>query len=133
MARYTERAAAVRRRGARKRVTARTAARRARVAAAESTSSARSQRKHTEPESISQAKVWDRKCKRYRIAGLCDPCSANAAWGHQLGFGDIPDPCSACQPTVNAFDTSGPKGSKWRKCLIKLEYLTDTELAEVMA
>lgn len=123
----------IRRRKPATRVTARTAARRARVAEAEHTSTSTKSRKHPEPESVSQAKVWDRKYRRYQLAGLCSTCAANAAWGHQCGFGEISDPCPECQPTVNAFDTSGPRGSKWRKCLVKLEYLSEAEIAEVFA
>jgi hypothetical protein len=120
-----------RRRTGTPRVTARTAARRARVNEAKQTAQAKAKR--VAPETVAQAKVWDRKYRRYQLAGLCRVCASNAAWGHQCGFGDIPDPCTECQPIVNAFGTSGPRGSKWRKCLIKLEYLSEAELAEVMA
>jgi hypothetical protein len=80
-----------------------------------------------QPETPTQARVWDRKYKRYIVAGLCLICAAQAAWGHSIGFGNINDPCDECQPLVNEFDTPGPRGSKWRKCLEKLEYLAPKE------
>lgn len=82
------------------------------------------------PETIGQARVWTRKAHRYEIAGLCTRCAAQAAWGHAQGFGEIKDPCSACQPIVDTFPGAGPKGSKWRKILDKLEYMSETELSE---
>jgi hypothetical protein len=88
---------------------------------------------HSDPETPAQARVWDRKCRRYKVAGLCDACAAQAAWGHALGFQNINDPCAECQPLVNALPDAGPRGSKWRKCLIKLEYLSEDEVAEVFA
>jgi hypothetical protein len=74
-----------------------------------------------QPETLTQARTWDRKYKRYLVAGLCGSCASNAAWGHALGFGKIPDPCAKCQPIVSEFATDGPRGSKWRKVLEKLE------------
>lgn len=103
-------------------VTARTARRRARIVQAEEVAKATQRNKPRPAESMSQAKIWDRKNKRYIIAGLCFTCAAQAAWGHALGFEKIKDPCTECQPIVNGFETPGPRGSKWRKCLIKLEY-----------
>lgn len=82
------------------------------------------------PETIGQARVWTRKAHRYEIAGLCTRCAAQAAWGHAQGFGEIKDPCSACQPIVDTFPGAGPKGSKWRKILSKLEYMSESELSE---
>lgn len=123
-----------RRTGTPRAVTRRTAARRARkhTAAVIAKEHAKTHSK-TEPETIGQARVWTRKMRRYQIAGLCDVCAAQAAWGHAVGFGKINDPCPVCQPIVNALPNPGPKGSKWRKCLVKLEYLTDEELKEWLA
>ncbi len=82
------------------------------------------------PETIGQARVWTRKCHRYEIAGLCARCAAQAAWGHAQGFTEIKDPCATCQPVVSTFPGAGPKGSKWRKVLDKLEYMSEAELGE---
>jgi hypothetical protein len=113
-------------------VTRRTAARRAKrhEAAVIAKDAAK---KPTEPEGLGQVRVWDRKKKRYLIAGLCERCAAQAAWGHAIGFGKIEKPCSVCQPLVNEFPDEGPKGSPWRKVLIKLEYLSEAEVKEVLA
>lgn len=110
-------------------VTPRTAARRARRRVAAEIEQHTQRTARVEPETLSQAKVWDRKNKRYLIAGLCPLCASQAAWGHSIGFQKIKDPCTECQPLVDAFDTPGPRGSKWRKCLVKLEYLKDKEAA----
>lgn len=82
------------------------------------------------PETIGQARVWTRKCRRYEIAGLCSKCAAQAAYGHAQGFNEIKDPCATCQPLVDAFPGAGPKGSKWRKILDKLEYMSEEELSD---
>jgi hypothetical protein len=91
---------------------------------------AESKARREAPETLGQARVWTRKALRYELAGLCTKCAAQAAWGHAQGFGEIKDPCAACQPIVNAFPGDGPRGSKWRKILDKLEYMSETELGE---
>jgi hypothetical protein len=115
-------------------ITARTAARRARrVQAVELGEVAKRKLDKAAPETKAQAQVFDRKVRRYTIAGLCGKCAAQAAWGHACGFQNINDPCAACQSTVNTFETAGPRGSKWRKTLSRLEYMTEEELAKVFA
>ena len=123
------------RRGQQQAVTARTAKRRARKVQADLEAKANAHSGPAEPETVTQAKVWDRKRKRYLIAGLCNVCAAQAAWGHALGFGKdrIKEPCNACQPIVDGLPDAGPRGSKWRKCLLKLEYLSDAEVQELFA
>lgn len=115
-------------------VSARTAKRRAKrvAAAAEQRRQLREGRKR-EPETLTQAKVYDRKVRRYRNAGLCETCAAQAAWGHAIGFQKIHDPCKRCAPIVALFDTPGPRGSKWRKCLIRLETLDPVDVAAYLA
>lgn len=82
---------------------------------------------------MAQARAFDRKKKRYRRLGLCQPCAAQAAWGHQVGFGKgrINDPCAKCAPIVAGFPDAGPTDSKWRKCLLKVEYMTRSEAREI--
>jgi hypothetical protein len=121
------------RRTAKQNVTRRTAARRARKHEAAAIAKEKAKQVRLEPESIGQAKVWQRKLRRYQLAGLCDACAAQAAWGHACGFQKIRNPCIECQPLVNSFPDPGPSGSKWRKCLVKLEYLSEQEIAEVFA
>lgn len=112
----------------RKTVTARTMKRRARVAAAEAAAKEHAKRHGAEPETLGQARVWARKARRYEIAGLCPRCATQAAYGHANGFNVILDPCTTCQPIVNSFPHAGPRGSKWRKILDKLEYMSEAEL-----
>ena len=114
-------------------VTRRTAARRARKHEALAQQREQARQRVVEPETIGQARVWERKFHRYQIAGLCNACASQAAWGHAMGFGKIKDPCAECQPIVNAFPNDGPRGSKWRKCLIKLEYLSEAEVKEIFS
>lgn len=115
-------------------VTLRTAKRRARLAeqsaATEMAKKRLEVRRAERPETLGQARVWQRKCGRYQIAGLCHRCAAQAAYGHAEGFQNIKDPCEECQSTVDTFPTPGPRGSKWRKILSKLEYMSEIELAE---
>jgi hypothetical protein len=113
-------------------VTARTAARRARKRTAEQVASGRRENTENEPETLGQARVWQRKCERYRIVGLCDVCCAQAAYGHACGFQKIKDPCLVCQPIVSNFPTPGPRGSKWRKLLLKVEYFDEEQLSELL-
>jgi hypothetical protein len=117
-------------RGIRRAVSSRTMKRRAEKVAAAAEQRARSAQRG--PETMTQAKVWDRKKRRYLNAGLCFHCAAQAAWGHEIGFGKIADPCPQCQPIVDLFETPGPSGSKWRKCLLHLESLTRAEVAEIL-
>lgn len=98
------------------------------LAAERARKAAEAKRRAEAPETIGQARVWTRKCNRYTIAGLCSVCAAQAAYGHANGFGEIKDPCATCQPLVNTFPTPGPRGSKWRKILDKLEYMSEAEL-----
>lgn len=114
-------------------VTRRTAARRARKHTEAEVARAAARNQPAEPETIGQGRTWDRKKRRYILAGLCDPCAAQAAWGHAIGFTKINDPCSECQALVSVLPDAGPEGSKWRKCLTKLEYLSDEEVKEVLA
>lgn len=55
------------------------------------------------PESPSQAKAWDLRKKRYLRAGLCHACAGQAAWGHQLGFQAVKEPCMTCMHVVLEF------------------------------
>ena len=110
-------------------VSARTARKRARAHAEEQARKAATGGKPTRPpETIGQARVWERKKKRYEIAGLCEVDACHAAWGHAEGWAILPwNPCEACQPIINAFDTGTPH-PKWRKILQKLEYMTVEDL-----
>lgn len=49
--------------------------------------------KRDKPETVRQAGTWENVKRRYADAGLCDGCAGQAAYGHQLGFTRIKDPC----------------------------------------
>jgi hypothetical protein len=111
-------------------VSARTAKRRAKRLELAQSKRSTSARRETQPETMAQARAYTRKKKRYRRLGLCDVCASQAAWGHQCGFNKIHDPCERCLPIVAQFPDAGPRGSKWRKCLVKVEYMTRAEARE---
>lgn len=67
------------------------------------------------PETQAEADHWQRRNNRYVRLGLCYPCAAQCAYGHQLGFSRIHPPCEACQPIVDTFPY--PAVGPWRKVL----------------
>lgn len=64
------------------------------------------------PETLSQARTWERCKGIYLDAGLCHACASQAAWGHQVGFRRVKSPCDECAPVVASFPV--PKGRVWR-------------------
>lgn len=64
------------------------------------------------PETPSQAATWERVQLNARVAGLCDACAAQFAWGAQLGFTNVHPPCKACRSIVDALPSLRPNG--WR-------------------
>lgn len=69
-------------------------------------------RKAGRPETVGQAREWDRNLRAYVALGLCHGCAAQAAWGHQVGFGLSEPPCPVCRPVVAGFDVARAGG--WR-------------------
>ena len=65
------------------------------------------------PETLAQAVECDRRSRAYRAAGLCCKCSAQAAWGHSIGFTRVHPPCPACVLVVTSFPLAAPNG--WRR------------------
>lgn len=63
-------------------------------------------------ESLRQARTFDSNKRHYVSLGLCSPCAAQAAWGHQLGFSKSKSPCQGCQPLVDSFPVR--RSNKWR-------------------
>jgi hypothetical protein len=116
------------RRGVTRAVSTRTMKRRA--LKVEAATIAKGKARRDGPETKAQARAHARKTKRYRRLGLCHACASQAAWGHQCGFQKIHDPCEKCLPIVATFPTAGPRGSKWRKCLIRIEYMSRAEARE---
>lgn len=64
------------------------------------------------PETLRQAQTWDAVKVRYLRAGFCEVCAAQAAWGHQLGFSHVNNPCHGCIGKAVP-DRSGVRASKW--------------------
>jgi hypothetical protein len=72
-------------------------------------------RKAAQPESITQARKWDRDKRRAALAaGVCDACAARYSWGVQVGFRLSRPPCADCAPFVNAA-TGISKPNGWRR------------------
>ncbi|WP_275778041.1 hypothetical protein [Paenarthrobacter sp. Y-19] len=65
-------------------------------------------------ETVRQARSFDAYKRRYVRLGLCYPCAAQAAYGHQLGFSLSKPPCHACQAVVDTFPVKRVNGwSSW--------------------
>ena len=78
-------------------------------------------RSSTRPETLSMAREWEKVKARYLRSGLCHKCSAQAAWGHQIGAGGwnaVRPPCPVCAELVAMFPypTANPV---WRAALRK--------------
>jgi hypothetical protein len=78
------------------------------------------------PETPGQAASWQTRKNKYLVLGLCHACAAQAAYGHQLGFGlhehargnhvtleGVHPPCAVCAPIVAEFPIPAARG--WRK------------------
>jgi len=64
------------------------------------------------PETLAQAREWDKTRNHYRRLGLCHRCAAQAAYGHADGFSTVKAPCTDCLPIVATLPTAQPNG--WR-------------------
>jgi hypothetical protein len=67
---------------------------------------ARKVKPSTRPESLAQARTWEKTKGRYLAAGLCRKCAGQAAWAHQSGAGGwglAHPPCSDCAEIVELF------------------------------
>lgn len=72
--------------------------------------------KRDKPETFRQAATWENVKRRYADAGLCAGCAGQAAYGHQLGFARIKDPCDTCRSVVlpaELTDKHGDRGVQW--------------------
>jgi hypothetical protein len=64
------------------------------------------------PETMSQAKSWQRVCRLAEEAGLCPRCATQLAWGAQRGFASVREPCAACTVVMLGWPVQRPNG--WR-------------------
>jgi hypothetical protein len=70
------------------------------------------QPKRARPETLAQARHWDEKVSRYRRAGFCDRCAAQAAWGHQIGFSNT-QPVGDCCAGRPLPERAGDRAARW--------------------
>lgn len=73
-------------------------------------------RKGDKPETVRQAATWENVKNHYLAAGLCNGCAGQAAYGHQLGFSRIKDPCDTCKMITlpdKLTARHGDRGQKW--------------------
>lgn len=68
------------------------------------------------PETVWQAQTFEKYKNRYVIAGVCHYCAAQAAFGHQHGFGQVEPPRSCCAEVVAGLPVE--KSNGWRALLI---------------
>ncbi len=72
--------------------------------------------KKDKPETQRQASTWENVTNRYEAAGLCRGCAGQAAYGHQLGFNRVKDPCDPCRGVVlpgALIAKHGDRGAMW--------------------
>ena len=68
------------------------------------------------PESLAQARDWEKAKVRYLQAGLCDRCASQAAWAHQPGAGGwwaVHPPCNMCAELIPMLPLATPNPA-WR-------------------
>lgn len=70
--------------------------------------------KHTKDanETLRQSRTFGTVKGHYLNLGLCGPCAAQAAFGHQIGFSRSNPPCEGCLPTISSFPVKEP--GPWR-------------------
>lgn len=68
-----------------------------------------------DPETKRQAQSWEVTANLYEADGLCRGCAGQAAYGHQVGFSRIKEPCEACRPVVSGFPFSAGRHTPWRR------------------
>lgn len=76
--------------------------------------------KQPKPETMSQARTFDKVVRNAEGSGICPPCAAQLAWAVQSGgggFSSVKPPCAACQvvmlewPVVRVNGWRTPAGS----------------------
>jgi hypothetical protein len=82
--------------------------------------------KRRRPETLSQARTFDRLNRRYLAVGLCYRCAAQAAYGHQLGFALSHQPCERCAPLVAELPTKRVNG--WRSLAAERPEKSDSDV-----
>lgn len=73
-------------------------------------------RKGDRPETLRQAETWENVKNKYVAAGLCNGCAGQAAYGHQMGFHRIQQPCAEDAGKTLPDDLvtrHGDRGARW--------------------
>lgn len=68
------------------------------------------------PETVRQAQTWETVKGHYESAGLCLGCAGQAAYGHQMGFSRVKDPCVLCRLVTlphRIIKRHGDRGQRW--------------------
>ena len=65
-----------------------------------------------QPETLAQARTFDRINRHALAYGLCWSCAAQLAYGHGLGFATVRTPCSPCVLVIATLPKPQPNG--WR-------------------
>lgn len=66
----------------------------------------------TRPETIGEARNFERVKNNALRFGFCAACASQLAWGHQNGFGSLRPPCADCAAMSRALPAVKPNG--WR-------------------
>lgn len=67
------------------------------------------------PETLSQARTFDRVVRNGESAGLCPKCAAQLGWAAQAGaggFSSVKPPCAPCTVVMLGWPVQRPNG--WR-------------------
>lgn len=63
-------------------------------------------------ETLNKARTHGTLSERYRLAGLCWPCSVQAGYANQHGARAVRPPCESCRAVVAGFPVQAANG--WR-------------------
>ena len=64
-------------------------------------------------ESSRQATIWESVRASYAASGFCPSCAAQAAYGHQLGFSQVPSVCDSCRGRKATWRRAGDGARRW--------------------
>ena len=65
------------------------------------------------PETLNQAEIFDAVVAAYMAAGWCPICSAQAAFGRQIGFRQVQPPCPSCRGLQPPHGFSNDRSRSW--------------------
>lgn len=65
------------------------------------------------PETLRQARDWQKTKDHYLLDGFCDTCSVQAAFGHQIGFSQVAHVCTGCRGKRPTYRWAGEQAHRW--------------------